>query len=84
MSNDVEQAELVEADAEEAKAMAKALRWGIGLGTPVTIAAFFTILMLAGVGFQRSIMTSVWTGIVGGTFYGGIAALLHVMNKYQH
>ena len=43
MSSDVDQAEPVDTDAEEANAMAKALRWGIGLGTPVTIAVFFTI-----------------------------------------
>ncbi len=82
MSN-VEQAEAVELDEQQTNDMGKALRWGIGLGTPVTILVFFAILMVAGVGFERSAMASVWTGVVGGTFYGGIAALLHVMNKYH-
>ena len=83
MSSDVEQAEEVELDEKQAKDMSRALKWGIGLGTPVTILVFFAILMLAGVGVERSAIASVWTGIVGGAFYGGISAMLHVMNKYH-
>lgn len=82
MSSDTEHAD-VDRDAEESAAMSKALRWGIGLGTPVTIAVFFTILMLAGIGFHRSLIAASWTGIVGGAFYGGITALFHIMNKYD-
>lgn len=83
MSSEVEHAEDADRDAEESAAMGKALRLGIGLGTPATIAIFFIILTLAGISFERALVASVWTGIVGGAFYGGIAALLHVMNKYH-
>lgn len=81
MSSEVEDG--VDRDAQESAAMSKALRWGIGLGTPVTIAIFFVILIVAGIGLQQALVASVWTGLVGGAFYGGIAALLHVMNKYH-
>lgn len=69
---------------QESAELAKNLRWGILLGTPVTFAVFFAILMLSGVSLGRSVFTAVWVAIVGGTFYGGLTGLLKVSLKYEH
>lgn len=68
---------------QEASELAKNVRWGILLGTPVTFVFFFAILTLSGLSLGRAAFTAVWTAIVGGAFYGGLTGLLKVSIKHE-
>ena len=68
---------------QEATEMAKNIRWGIGLGTPVTFVFFFAILYFSGISPSRAALVAAWTAIVGGAFYGGFTALLKVGLKHD-
>lgn len=73
-----------EADEDQvASELAKNVRWGIGLGTPITFVFFFAILYLTGTSFGRAAATAAWTAIVGGAFYGGLTGLLKVSLKHE-
>ncbi|MDH3306171.1 MAG: hypothetical protein OEO77_01425 [Acidimicrobiia bacterium] len=81
-----EQTDSHEADEDrENKELGDALLAGIALGTPVTFLVFFLlVLLLADTTMPQAIVPALWAGLVGGGFYGGLAGMLHVLNKQGH
>jgi hypothetical protein len=70
-------------EGQESIELAKNIRWGILLGTPVTFVFFFSLLAFSGVSLHRALFAATWTAIVGGTFYGGLTGLLKFSLKHD-
>ncbi len=72
-------------DATNSAQMAKALKVGFLIGTPITFMVFFAMMFFgAQLSLSQALVTSIWVAIVGGGFYGGVAGLLAVLNKHRH
>lgn len=82
---DTTQAEKDAHEAATGRKMGKAVVLGFVIGTPITFAFFFLMMLfVADIGFTESLLTAIWVALVGGGFYGGISGLLAVLNKEGH